>query len=112
MYLLPVPIRMANFFAMTDDYRHGIYVTDESLSRLSAVKVAPLDRPIGFDYDVIEDRFYWTDFESGVIRRVFSNGSDIETIRNLRPGLLLRCYNTVSCMQMKSNGYSVSCGPI
>ena len=76
-----------NFFLLADDYRNQIYAIDVSVDRVSAVKMAPLDRPLGVDYDFIEDRVYWSDFESSVIRRVFMNGSNLETVYNLPRGL-------------------------
>jgi len=66
---------------VADDYRNQVYQLDAELRRVSAVKLSPFDRPIGVDYDFDDDRIYWTDFESSVVKRAFLNGSDLDVIK-------------------------------
>ena len=73
---------------MADDYRNEIYQLDADLRNVSALKLSPFDRPIGVEYDFTDDRVYWTDFESSVIKRAFLNGSQLEIIKPAELGLL------------------------
>lgn len=77
-----------NFFLVADDYRYQIYQTDGNFRDISAVRFPPQDRPIGLDYDFEDDRIYWTDFETSLIKRSFLNGSSLEIIHNKIPGIL------------------------
>ena len=80
-------LRRDNFFLVADDYRNEVYQLDSDLQSVSAIKTSPFDRPIGVDYDFVDDRVYWTDFESSVIKRAFLNGSSQEIIKPAELGL-------------------------
>ena len=47
---------------------------------ITAITTPLNDRPIALAYDFTYERVYWTDFNEGVIRRSFLNGSEPETI--------------------------------
>jgi len=75
---------------VADDYRSEVYQLDAAdLRSVSAIKLSPFDRPIGVEYDFIDDRVYWTDFESSVVKRAFVNGSNLDIIKPAEPGLSL-----------------------
>jgi hypothetical protein len=86
IFTVPIPDPDA-FFLLADDYRNQIFIADVNFRQVSGVKISPLDRPIGVEYDFVDDRIYWTDFESSVIKRIYRNGSSLETIRNLGQGM-------------------------
>ena len=73
---------------MADDYRNEVYQLDVDLRSVSAIKLSPFDRPIGVEYDFVDDRVYWTDFESSVVKRAFLNGSNLQIIKPAELGLL------------------------
>lgn len=75
-----------NFFLVADDYRHQIYQADASFHDVSAIQFPPYDRPISLDYDYADDRIYWTDFETSIIKRSFLNGSNLEIIHGKSEG--------------------------
>jgi len=85
---LTANLRRDNFFLVADDYRNEVYQLDVDVRSVSAIKLSPFDRPIGVEYDFIDDRVYWTDFESSVVKRAFLNGSDLEIIKPAELGLL------------------------
>jgi len=66
---------------VADDYRNGLYQLDSGLQSVSAIKLSPFDRPIGVEYDFVDERVYWTDFESSAVKRAFLNGSDLQIIK-------------------------------
>jgi len=84
---------------VADDYRNAVYELDVDLQTVSAVKISPFDRPIGVEYDFVDDRIYWTDFESSVVKRAYLNGSDLQIIKPAELGLLkvFTCIWSRSC---------------
>lgn len=74
---------------MADDYRNEVYQLNVDLQSVSAIKLSPFDRPIGVEYDLVDDRIYWTDFESSVVKRAFLNGSNLEIIKPAELGMLI-----------------------
>jgi len=84
---LPANLRRDSFFLVADDYRNEVYQMDVDLRSVSAVKLSPFDRPIGVEYDFVDDRIYWTDFESSVVKRAFLNGSNLDIIKPAELGL-------------------------
>jgi len=75
-------VRREAFFLVADDYRHQIYQMGAALrdDDIAAVTIPLTDRPIALAYDFTHERVYWTDFNEGVIKRSFLNGSQPETI--------------------------------
>ena len=73
---------------MADDYRNAVYQLDVALQTVSAIKISPFDRPIGVEYDFVDDRIYWTDFESSVVKSAYLNGSELQIIKPAELGLL------------------------
>ena len=71
-----------NFILIADDYRRQIFQADSSLNTITALKFPSLDRPIALEYDFLDERVYWSDFNENLIKRMFLNGSKVETIRD------------------------------
>lgn len=80
-------LRRDNFFLVADDYRNEVYQLGVDVQSVTAIKLSPFDRPIGVEYDFVDDRIYWTDFESSVVKRAFLNGSNLEIIKPAELGL-------------------------
>ena len=110
MYLMPNPIKYCdinlfseklfedNFLLLADDYRHVIYQTDRKWSVTSAIQLPKQDRPIGLTYDPVENRIFWSDFNRGLIKSAYLNGTDVKTLFTLKSSrLLLKLYSSIKC---------------
>ena len=66
-------------------------VSPQDSGSLFPLPISNISNPVALDYDVVEDRVYWTDVGKKTISRAFRNGSSHEIIfdRNVQspPGL-------------------------
>ena len=77
-----VNILKDQFFLVADDYKHQIYQTDRDFEQVYGMETPRFDRPIAIDYDFRTDFLYWSDLQTGVVKRQHLNGSgDTEIIR-------------------------------
>ena len=64
------------------DYTKGriMTVSPQDSGSLFPLPISNISNPVALDYDVVEDRVYWTDVGKKTISRAFLNGSSHEII--------------------------------
>ena len=58
----------------------GVDIDNPYMNVMTALTVPDIDDVTVVDYDALEERIYWADVKSQTIKRVFINGTQLETV--------------------------------
>ena len=75
---------------VANDYRHTVHGLDPNdLSTFYSYKLPASDRPICVTYNPVRGYLYWSEFNDGIIKGMFVDGSDVRVLRIGETGIFL-----------------------
>ncbi|XP_060571898.1 low-density lipoprotein receptor-related protein 4-like, partial [Ruditapes philippinarum] len=77
-----------DFLLFTDSYKHGVFYMDVATQRVNAIPITNISNPIAVDYDLLEERIFWTDVILAEINSISINGSGQKNILKSQGSIL------------------------